>query len=115
MQARREPDEPLLGHGSVASTDHVTLLYSHRYLHEVANAEAGRAKRRRRPFAVVMLELLTLPEINRDEGYAAGDRILKELAHSVERSPDGGEATPGASAGAAWRSSCPAPVTRARR
>ena len=95
VQARRERDEPLLGHGSVASTDHVTLLYSHRYLHEVANAEAGRAKRRRRPFAVVMLELATLPEINRDEGYAAGDQALRELAHSVERSLDGKAATAG--------------------
>ena len=95
VQARRVRDEPLLGHGSVASTDHVTLLYSHRYLHEVADAEAGLAQRRRRPFAVVMLELATLPEINQAEGYAAGDRALRELAQAVERSLDGLTATAG--------------------
>jgi diguanylate cyclase (GGDEF)-like protein len=79
----------------VASTDHVTLLYSHRYLQEVASVEAARAARRRRPFAVVMVELSNLSEINRREGYAAGDQALQELAHAVERVLDGMTATAG--------------------
>jgi diguanylate cyclase (GGDEF)-like protein len=95
VQAWREHDEPLLGHGSVASIDHVTLLYSHRYLQEVASAEAARAGRRRRPFAVVMVELTNLSEINRREGYAAGDHALQELAHAIERELDGMPATAG--------------------
>ena len=84
VQAHRERGEPLLGHGSVASTDHVTLLYSHRHLHEVAEAEAARAQRHQRPFAVVIAELPNLAEINRREGYAAGDRALTELARAIE-------------------------------
>jgi diguanylate cyclase (GGDEF)-like protein len=95
VQAERERGEPLLGHGSMVSTDHVTLLFSHRYLQEAADAEASRAQRRQRPFAVVMVELLTLSEINKREGYAAGDRALQELGHAVGRALDGLAATPG--------------------
>ena len=43
VAVRRDGDEPLLGHGPVALTDNLTLLYSHRYLHETAAAEAERA------------------------------------------------------------------------
>ena len=95
VQARREPDEPLLGHGAVAATDHVTLLYSHRFLHEAADAETTRARRHQRPFAVVMAELSDLPEINRREGYAAGDGALQELGRAVEAALEGVLATPG--------------------
>ena len=95
VQAQRERGEPLLGHGSMASTDHVTLLFSHRYLQEAADAEASRAQRRQRPFAVVMVELLTLADINKREGYASGDRALQELGHAVGRALDGIAATPG--------------------
>jgi len=95
VQAQRERGEPLLGHGSIASTDHVTLLFSHRYLQEAADAEASRAQRRQRPFAVVMVELLSLSEINKREGYAAGDRALQELGQALGRALDGLAATPG--------------------
>jgi diguanylate cyclase (GGDEF)-like protein len=95
VQAQRERDEPLLGHGSIASTDHVTLLFSHRYLQEAADAEARRAGRRKRPFAVVMAELVTLSEINRREGYAAGDAALQELGLAIERALGGLAATAG--------------------
>jgi diguanylate cyclase (GGDEF)-like protein len=95
VQARRERDEPLLGHRSIASTDHVTLLFSHRYLQEAADAEARRAGRRKRPFAVVMAELVTLSDINRREGYAAGDAALQELGLAVERALGGRAATAG--------------------
>jgi diguanylate cyclase (GGDEF)-like protein len=86
VQAEREPGEPLLGHRSIASTDHVTSLFSHRHLQEVAHSEATRAHRRQRPFAVVMVELTTLSEINRREGYRAGDEALHELGLAIERS-----------------------------
>jgi diguanylate cyclase (GGDEF)-like protein len=84
VQVEREPGEPLLGYRSIASTDHVTSLFSHRYLQEVAHAEATRAHRRQRPFSVVMVELTTLSEINRREGYRAGDRALHELGLAIE-------------------------------
>jgi diguanylate cyclase (GGDEF)-like protein len=95
VQAERERGAPLLGHGSISSTDHVTLLFSHRYLQEAADSEAARAQRRQRPFAVLMVELTNLREINRREGYAAGDQALQQLGIAVERALDGVAATAG--------------------
>jgi diguanylate cyclase (GGDEF)-like protein len=85
VQARRAPGEPLLGHGPASALDQLTALYSHRYLQEVAALEAKRAPRHRRPFAVVMLELADLGEINREEGYAAGDAALREAAQALQQ------------------------------
>jgi len=84
FQARRQQDEPLLGHGPVGASDNVTLLYSHRYLLECAELEARRARRHARPFAVVMVELQDLPGINSRAGYAGGDAALYELARALE-------------------------------
>jgi HD-GYP domain-containing protein (c-di-GMP phosphodiesterase class II)/GGDEF domain-containing protein len=84
VRARRHHDEPLLGHGPVGATDNVTLLYSHRYLLEFAEFEAERARRHARPFAVVMVEVCDLPEINRRDGYAAGDAALFGVARALE-------------------------------
>ena len=95
VQARREHDEPVLGHGPVGATDNVTLLYSHRYLLEHAEVEAERARRHRRPFAVVMVELSDLAEVNRREGYAAGDAALHEVARALEQATAGTMATAG--------------------
>jgi diguanylate cyclase (GGDEF)-like protein len=95
VQARRQRDEPLLGHGPVGATDNVTLLYSHRYLLESAEFEAERARRHARPFAVVMVELCDLPEINRREGYAAGDAALYEVGRALEEAIGTTPAIPG--------------------
>jgi diguanylate cyclase (GGDEF)-like protein len=51
----------------------------------VAALEAKRAPRHRRPFALVMVELADLGEINRAEGYAAGDAALREAAQVVQQ------------------------------
>ena len=84
VQARRQYDEPLLGHGEVGATDNVTLLYSHRHLLEYAVFEAVRARRRPQPFAVVMVELCDLERINRRDGYGAGDAALYDVARALE-------------------------------
>ncbi|HEX6652679.1 MAG TPA: HD domain-containing phosphohydrolase [Thermoleophilaceae bacterium] len=84
VHARRHQDEPLLGHGPTGATDNVTLLHSHRYLLEHAEFEARRAQRHARPFAVVMVEVCELAEINRGEGYAAGDAVLYDVARTLE-------------------------------
>ena len=46
MQVRREAGEPVLGQGPLAAIDNLTMLYTRRHLHEVANAEAQRAAAR---------------------------------------------------------------------
>jgi diguanylate cyclase (GGDEF)-like protein len=95
FQARREQDEPMLGHGPVGATDNVTLLYSHGHLLEFAESEAKRAHRQQRPFAVVMVEVADLAAINRREGYAAGDAALCEVARALEQASAGTMATVG--------------------
>ena len=87
LEVRREAGEPVLGQGPLAAIDNLTMLYTRRHLHEVANAEAQRAVVQGRTFGVILVELTGVPEINRLKGYAAGDeeiraaaRILQEIA-----------------------------------
>ena len=95
VQARRRSGEPLLGHGHSSATDPVTLLCSHRSLHEAIDAEASRAQREQRPFAVLMIELPELSHVNRIDGYEAGDGALRRVADAVERELAGTPATAG--------------------
>jgi diguanylate cyclase (GGDEF)-like protein len=92
LESQRDRDEPLLGYGPVGLTDNLTLLYSHRYLHETVEAQARRAAAGGAPFSLVVIELANLPAINDREGYAAGDRALVLAARAVERvtAPEGG-------------------------
>ncbi len=78
-------DEPLLGYGAFAITDNLTLLYSHRYLHEVARSEAERSALQGAPFCVVLAELTDLAKINEEEDYAAGDEAIKHVAGCMQR------------------------------
>ena len=85
MDTRLGPNESMLGLGSIALTDNLTLLYSRRYLHETAAAEAQRASLQNIPFAVTMIELTSLPGVNAHQGYAAGDVLIQRAARAVER------------------------------
>ncbi|MDQ3994807.1 MAG: HD domain-containing protein [Actinomycetota bacterium] len=85
IDLRMTDGEPILGASSIALTDNLTLLYSHRYLHEAAAAEAHRATLEDRPFSVIMVELADLARINADEGFGAGDEAIKRVARAVQR------------------------------
>ena len=85
LSAVLSDDEPLLGYGAFAITDNLTLLYSHRYLHEVARSEAERSAIQGAPFAVVLAQMTDLTEINERESYAAGDEAIKQVAACVQR------------------------------
>ena len=85
LAVRRAEEVPVLGFGAFSAVDNLTLLYGHRYLHDVAHAEAQRAAVQGRPFAVVVVELDDLTRINRERGYAAGDRALREVAEAALR------------------------------
>ena len=80
LEVRRGAGEPVLGQGPLAVIDNLTMLYTRRYLHEVANAEAQRAEMQDRPFGVVIVELAGLDEVNRLRGYAAGDEEIRAAA-----------------------------------
>lgn len=85
LGALRGEDEPLLGYGSFAITDNLTLLSSHRYLHEVVRAEAERVSLQGGSFAVVIAEITNITELNREHGYASGDQAIREVAGCVQR------------------------------
>jgi diguanylate cyclase (GGDEF)-like protein len=77
-------DGPLLGSGTLAIIDNLTLLYSHRYLHESAAAAERQAAVQRRPFAIVMAELAGLPLVNARDGYAQGDELIRMAARTLQ-------------------------------
>ena len=77
-------DGALLGDGAVSTVDNLTLLYGHRFLHELAASEATRAELQKRPFAVVHVELPDLARRNREESYAAGDALLRDVAATLQ-------------------------------
>jgi diguanylate cyclase (GGDEF)-like protein len=85
LQVRRDDNEPLLGHGPLAVTDNLTLLYSHRYFHEFAAKEAERAGLQNDSFGVILVEPSEIAEINAREGYAAGDAVIRQVAAGVQQ------------------------------
>jgi HD-GYP domain-containing protein (c-di-GMP phosphodiesterase class II) len=84
LRLRRAREGAILGRESLALTDNLTLLYSRRYLYEMAQAEAQRAAVQDEPFAVVLLELTGMEELNRREGYAGGDAAIRTVARLVQ-------------------------------
>ena len=85
LETRRAAGEPVLGFGAFDLVDSLTLLYRFRHFHEVARAEARRAELQGVPFAVAVVELTGLPQVNRDEGYAAGDDAIRFAATAMHR------------------------------
>ena len=92
--ARRNGTEPRIGQAAAEIVDSQTLLYSHRFLHEVADSEAARAEIQDAPFALVMVELDDLPEINSEDGFAAGDAALRDAALVLQEVAARCEGTP---------------------
>jgi HD-GYP domain-containing protein (c-di-GMP phosphodiesterase class II) len=85
LTQHRDGNERLLGTGSLAVIDNLTLLYSHRYLHEVAEAAAREAGAQSRPFAVALAELRGLEAVNERDGHAAGDELIRDAARALQQ------------------------------
>ena len=85
LQVRRDDNEPLLGHGPLAITDNLTLLYSHRYFHEFAAKEADRSHVQNGSFGVVLVEPADIAGINARDGYAAGVDAIRAIATAVQQ------------------------------
>jgi diguanylate cyclase (GGDEF)-like protein len=83
LQIHREEREPVLGSAALALTDSLTLLYSHRHLHEAAAAEAERARVQGDSFVVVLAALDAVAGINAASGYAEGDAVLRRAARAL--------------------------------
>jgi diguanylate cyclase (GGDEF)-like protein len=83
LQVHREPGEPVLGSAAIALTDSLTLLYSHRHLHEAAAAEAERARLQGDSFVVVLAAVDAVSHVNASRGYAEGDALLRAAARTL--------------------------------
>ena len=71
-----EPGEPL-----TSSVDGATLLGNRQRLHQDLSA----ATRHDRPFGIVVLELVDLPQVNVEQGHLSGDRLIEQAARSARR------------------------------
>jgi diguanylate cyclase (GGDEF)-like protein len=64
----------------LASTDPLTGLYNRRHFLSLAEREVKRARRYRRPLALLMLDIDRLQTINDGHGQTAGDTVLQAVA-----------------------------------
>jgi diguanylate cyclase (GGDEF)-like protein len=64
----------------VANLDSLTGLYNQRYFHSALAQEISRARRHKKEFGLVMLDLRGFREINASLGVEAGDDLLRRVA-----------------------------------
>ncbi len=74
-----------------ASRDALTGLLNHREFHERVSAEIERARRHAARFSVVLIDLDSFKLVNDLAGHAAGDRVLRDVAHALEDSARGSD------------------------
>jgi len=67
---------------AMAMTDELTRLPNRRHILVVAEIAFDRAKREGRPAAVIVLDIDRFKRINDTWGHAAGDTVLKSVAHT---------------------------------
>ena len=68
-----------------ATSDALTGLYSHGFLFEHLGAEIADARRQGRPLTVGLFDIAGMKEINRRDGYAGGDRLLRQVGSLIGR------------------------------
>jgi diguanylate cyclase (GGDEF)-like protein len=71
---------------SLAHTDPLTGLQNRRSLFELGRVEFARAKRMKRPFCCMMLDLDYFKKINDEYGHPVGDQVLQEFARRCKHS-----------------------------
>jgi diguanylate cyclase (GGDEF)-like protein/PAS domain S-box-containing protein len=69
-----------------ATHDKLTGLYNRHYLNARFEQELARARRKKDPLAVIMLDIDHFKRFNDTFGHAAGDHVLRELARVVIQS-----------------------------
>lgn len=66
-------------------TDSLTGLYNRRFVEQRLREELRSSRRTGLPVACVLLDVDHFKAVNDNHGHAAGDRVLKELAHIFSR------------------------------
>lgn len=69
-----------------ALRDMLTGLYNLRHFRDRLDSELAEAERRDTPLSLLFLDLDHFKKVNDTHGHAAGDVVLKEMAHEVGRS-----------------------------
>lgn len=65
--------------------DPLTGLFNRRYLEETLAREVARAQRTNTPLAVIVADLDHFKRINDTHGHPAGDAVLRDAAHALQR------------------------------
>jgi diguanylate cyclase (GGDEF)-like protein len=68
----------------LAATDDLTGLWNRRHFMERAEYEIAQARRHGRPLCIIQLDIDHFKKINDTHGHAAGDKVLKFLASSLQ-------------------------------
>lgn len=69
----------------LSERDPLTGLYNRRRLHEETVRQLATLHRHARPFALLMVDLDRVKQVNDTAGHAAGDALLVEVAHALKR------------------------------
>jgi diguanylate cyclase (GGDEF)-like protein/PAS domain S-box-containing protein len=67
----------------MAITDPLTGLYNYRFAHDFLKKRLSEARRRRRPFSVIMADVDGLQAINERHGRHIGDEVLREFGRCL--------------------------------
>lgn len=67
------------------NTDTLTLLYNHRGFQELLSNELARSKTTKQPLSVIMMDINNITKINREQGHAKGDEVIKLVAEKVRQ------------------------------
>lgn len=70
----------------LSTTDGLTGIYNHRYLHEVLDRELARARRYPQHMALAMIDVDNFKKYNDTNGHMAGDELLRGLTNLIVRS-----------------------------
>ncbi|BCD61876.1 diguanylate cyclase [Nitratiruptor sp. YY08-26] len=69
----------------MAVTDKLTKLYNRYKFYSIAEQEIQRAKRHKRPFAIIMFDIDKFKLINDTYGHDIGDLVLKEISQIIRK------------------------------
>jgi diguanylate cyclase (GGDEF)-like protein len=89
-EAQRRLKSNLEAAAQQAITDTLTGLYNRQYLKNALEREIARARRYKRPFSMLILDIDHFKDVNDTFGHLAGDGVLREIAgilkHNVRAS-----------------------------
>jgi len=68
----------------VANMDPLTGVFNQRYLHAAIAQEIPRARRHKKEFGLIMLDVRGFREVNLSSGIEAGDDLLRRVAESLK-------------------------------